>query len=116
MIDGGGSKAQNYQSHLLHLRALQLGILPLHLRGRVRYVEADEHVALLDAVALGAGNLRDSRRLWRNHHELRARRRVDEAGGVDHAADGAGHRQLGLHGDRRRGLNFLGRRLAARRA
>jgi hypothetical protein len=97
------------------LRALDLGRLALDLGGRVWDLEANEHVTLAHAVALPVRHLGDPPGFRRDHDELRAGRRRDDARGMHHATDGSSCRRHHLHGDDRFGLDFFGRLLAAPR-
>jgi hypothetical protein len=79
-----------------------------------RDLEADEHVAAADAIALGLRHLGDSRGLWRHDQEIGGRRRRHDAGGMDDRANRPELRRLGLHRDDGFTLDVLGSRAAAR--
>jgi hypothetical protein len=71
------------------LGAHDLGALLLDIGRRARDLEANQKVSLAHRVASGAGNFRDPRGLGGDDDEIRARRGIDDAGGVHDAADGA---------------------------
>ena len=96
------------------LRALHFRRLPLDLGGERWNLEADEDVTFRDALALGVRDFGDAAGLRRDHDQLAVGSGIDDAGRMEHSANGASHGGLDLDWNGRLTLRFLSRRFAAR--